>query len=95
MTLRRTLVPFFPDIVIARNERAVRLAAVARRLPGSNLGKIPLVYRNGLEGSFKNKPLNRFLVSPRIDRHVTNILTKLDVPSRTAATTYAHDHKLF
>lgn len=30
-----------------------------------------------------------------IDRHVANILTKLDVPSRTAATTYAFDHKLF
>jgi DNA-binding NarL/FixJ family response regulator len=30
-----------------------------------------------------------------IDRHVTNILTKLDVRSRTAATTYAYDHKLF
>jgi DNA-binding CsgD family transcriptional regulator len=29
-----------------------------------------------------------------IDRHVTNILTKLDVRSRTAATTYAFDHKL-
>jgi ATP/maltotriose-dependent transcriptional regulator MalT len=30
-----------------------------------------------------------------IDRHVTNILTKLDVRSRTAATTYAYEHKLF
>jgi ATP/maltotriose-dependent transcriptional regulator MalT len=30
-----------------------------------------------------------------IDRHVTNILTKLDVPSRTAATAYAYDRKLF
>jgi DNA-binding NarL/FixJ family response regulator len=30
-----------------------------------------------------------------IDRHLTNILTKLDVRSRTAATTYAFDHKLF
>jgi DNA-binding CsgD family transcriptional regulator len=30
-----------------------------------------------------------------IDRHVTNILTKLDVRSRTAATSYAYDHKLF
>ncbi len=29
-----------------------------------------------------------------IDRHVTNILTKLGVPSRTAATTYAYDHNL-
>jgi ATP/maltotriose-dependent transcriptional regulator MalT len=30
-----------------------------------------------------------------IDRHVANILTKLDVPSRTAATSYGYDHKLF
>jgi DNA-binding NarL/FixJ family response regulator len=30
-----------------------------------------------------------------IDRHDTNILTKLDVRSRTAATTYAYHHKLF
>lgn len=30
-----------------------------------------------------------------IDRHLTNILTKLDVRSRTAASTYAFDHKLF
>jgi DNA-binding CsgD family transcriptional regulator len=30
-----------------------------------------------------------------VDRHVTNILSKLDVRSRTAATTYAYDHKLF
>jgi ATP/maltotriose-dependent transcriptional regulator MalT len=29
-----------------------------------------------------------------VDRHVTNILTKLHVRSRTAATTYAHHHKL-
>ena len=29
-----------------------------------------------------------------IDRHVSNILNKLDVPSRTAATAYAYDHKV-
>jgi DNA-binding CsgD family transcriptional regulator len=29
-----------------------------------------------------------------VDRHVSNILTKLDVPSRTAATAYAYRHQL-
>jgi len=29
-----------------------------------------------------------------IDRHVSNILTKLDVPSRTAATAFAYEHNL-
>ena len=29
-----------------------------------------------------------------IDRHVSNILNKLDVPSRTAAIAYAYDHKV-
>ena len=30
-----------------------------------------------------------------VDRHVSNILTKLGVPSRAAATAYAYDHRLF
>lgn len=44
-----------------------------------------------------NKSIGRELsVSERtIDRHVSNILMKLDVPSRAAATAYAKDHKLF
>ncbi|HEY4568796.1 MAG TPA: LuxR C-terminal-related transcriptional regulator [Kribbella sp.] len=29
-----------------------------------------------------------------VARHLTNIFTKLDVPSRTAAVAYAHDHDL-
>lgn len=29
-----------------------------------------------------------------VDRHVSNMLTKLDVPSRAAATAYAYEHKL-
>jgi DNA-binding CsgD family transcriptional regulator len=34
------------------------------------------------------------LSAKTIDRHVSNILTKLDVPSRAAATAYAYKHKL-
>ena len=30
-----------------------------------------------------------------IDRHVSNILGKLDVQSRAAATAYAYDHAIF
>ncbi|MEO8188390.1 MAG: LuxR C-terminal-related transcriptional regulator, partial [Burkholderiaceae bacterium] len=29
-----------------------------------------------------------------VDRHLSNIFTKLDVPSRAAATAYAYRHKL-
>ena len=35
-----------------------------------------------------------FLSEKTIDRHVSNILTKLDVPSRAAATAYAYQHEL-
>jgi DNA-binding CsgD family transcriptional regulator len=44
-----------------------------------------------------NKSIARELsLSERtVDRHVSNILTKLNVPSRTAAIAYAYDHKLF
>jgi DNA-binding CsgD family transcriptional regulator len=35
-----------------------------------------------------------FLSLRTIDRHVSNIFSKLDVPSRAAATAYAYDHKL-
>jgi DNA-binding NarL/FixJ family response regulator len=29
-----------------------------------------------------------------VDRHVSNILTKLDVPSRAAAIAFAYEHEL-
>lgn len=35
-----------------------------------------------------------FVSERTIDRHVSNILSKLDVPSRAAATAYAYDNKL-
>jgi DNA-binding CsgD family transcriptional regulator len=35
-----------------------------------------------------------FLSEKTVDRHVSNIFTKLDVPSRAAATAFAYEHKL-
>jgi DNA-binding CsgD family transcriptional regulator len=35
-----------------------------------------------------------FVSEKTVDRHVSNIFTKLDVPSRSAATAYAYEHKL-
>jgi len=33
-----------------------------------------------------------FLSEKTVARHVSNIFTKLDVPSRSAATAYAYEH---
>jgi predicted ATPase/DNA-binding CsgD family transcriptional regulator len=35
-----------------------------------------------------------FISVPTVKRHLTNILRKLDLPSRSAATAYAHTHRL-
>jgi DNA-binding CsgD family transcriptional regulator len=50
-----------------------------------------------IAGGHTNKAIAAALgLSERtIDRHVSNILGKLDVPSRTAATAYGYDHHLF
>ena len=36
-----------------------------------------------------------FVSEKTVDRHVSNILTKLDVASRTAAAAFAFEHQLF
>jgi ATP/maltotriose-dependent transcriptional regulator MalT len=77
------------------------------RLDGPNAGprpvsKCPLtarelhVLRLIARGRTNREIAEELCLSERtIDRHVSNILTKLDVRSRTAATTYAYDHGLF
>lgn len=57
MNLSRALRKFRPALVICCNERAFRLAMPARRWAGNP----PLIYRNGLTATFKNRSLNRFL----------------------------------
>ena len=45
-------------------------------------------------GLFK-RTLDRITISDRtVDRHVSNILSKLDLPSRSAATAYAYERGL-
>lgn len=59
-----------PEVLITFDERTVRSAALLRRLsPGSTP---PLIHYYGLEGAFKNKPLNRWLVSPQVACFVPN-----------------------
>ena len=53
------------------------------------------VLRLVAEGKSNKAIATQLTLSERtIDRHVSNILTKLAVPSRTAATAYAYTHRL-
>jgi DNA-binding NarL/FixJ family response regulator len=77
-----------------------RLAAPRRPRPSN--GRAPLtarelhVLRLVSTGRTNREIAGELHLSLRtIDRHLTNILTKLDVRTRTAATAYAFDHKLF
>ena len=66
-----------------------------RALPGGLTERELEVLRLVAEGK-SNPDIARVLVlSPKtVERHVSNIFTKLDVSSRTAAAAYAHEHGL-
>jgi DNA-binding NarL/FixJ family response regulator len=78
------------------------LARVDRLLAASPKSTIPRLTTRELQvirllaAGRTNRAIARQLtISERtVDRHVSNILTKLDLPSRTAATAYAYQHHL-
>jgi ATP/maltotriose-dependent transcriptional regulator MalT len=77
----------------------VRLESMGKRAtsaPGHGLTGRELQVLRLIAAGKTNKTIatELFLSERTIDRHVSNILTKLNVPSRAAATAYSYDHKL-
>ena len=67
-------------------------SALARPLTDREIGVLRMI----ADGRTNKEIAAELCLSDRtIDRHVSNILYKLDVPSRAAATAYAFQHKLF
>ena len=61
------------EVVVAYDERSLRVAALATRLVRGKGGACPpLVFYYGLEGSFKNTAYNRIVVTPRVSRVIAN-----------------------
>ncbi len=87
---RRTFVELGATPAAEQVDRLLR-----RALPGGLTGREVEVLRLVAEGK-SNPDIARVLVlSPKtVERHVSNIFTKLDVSSRTAAAAYAHEHGL-
>ncbi len=80
-----------PDIA-----RIDGIAAADEREPSHGLSARELQVLRLLASGKTNKAIAADLsLSERtVDRHVSNIFNKLDVPTRTAATAYAYQHKL-
>jgi ATP/maltotriose-dependent transcriptional regulator MalT len=80
-----------PDL--ARIDSLVRDAASARphRLTPRELQVLRLVAAGNTN---KAIAAELSLSEKTVDRHMSNMFTKLDVPSRAAATAYAYEHKL-
>jgi DNA-binding CsgD family transcriptional regulator len=72
------------------------LAALLERSPASPLSARELEVLRLLAAGSTNKAIavKLSLSEKTIERHVSNIFTKLDVPSRAAATAYAYEHRL-
>jgi ATP/maltotriose-dependent transcriptional regulator MalT len=65
------------------------------RIPGGLSARESEVLRQVAAGHTNREIAGALGISERtVDRHVSNIYTKLDVSSRAAATSFAHEHKL-
>jgi DNA-binding CsgD family transcriptional regulator len=77
----------------------VRVESLTRRTPFIDTHRLTQrelqVLRLVAAGKTNKAIAAELVLSERtVDRHVSNIFTKLSVPSRTAATAYAYEHKL-
>jgi DNA-binding CsgD family transcriptional regulator len=76
--------------------RAAALATEAAEVSGSSLtGREVEVLRLIATGATNRSIAGRLAISEKtVARHISNIFTKLDLPSRAAATAYAYEHKI-
>jgi len=84
-----------PDVA-AIETIAVPAAADTRATPSHNLSARELEVLLLVASGKTNKAIAEalFLSEKTVDRHVSNIFVKLDVPSRAAATAWAYQHRL-
>ena len=91
------------ELASARALAALGAARPRRRRPSCSPGHLPggLTAREAevlrLVAAGRSNPeiaATLFLSEKTVARHLSNIFTKLDVPSRTAAAAYAFDHGL-
>jgi len=76
-----------------------RIDSLARRAPSVDVHGLTTremqVLRLVAQGETNRAIASELVLSERtVDRHVSNIFTKLGVLSRTAATAYAYEHQL-
>ncbi len=80
-----------PDLALMA---APTMAAAQRRSHGLTPREIQVLRLVATGKTSKAIAAELFLSEKTIDRHLSNIFTKLDLPSRAAATAFAYQHKL-
>jgi DNA-binding NarL/FixJ family response regulator len=80
-----------PDAARLANMIPMTSTETSHRLSPRELQVLRLVAAGRTNKAIANELV---LSEKTIDRHVSNILTKLDVPSRAAATAFAYEHHL-